>query len=377
MVTNNVEGIDLEELRLKDQYRAWQIKEGVRVIEDFLHEDLNAIELSPWPRKGGSGAILVAPNPYLVGDAHVVELEPRGKSEPEHHLYQERVYVLSGRGSTSMWVDEKEKVTFEWQRGSLFAIPMNVWYQHFNGSGTDPARYVAVTTAPPVMRHFQNLDFVFNCPYVFTDRFAGEKGYFSGSGKHVGGRVWETNFVPDATSIHVYENQGRGAGGAAIALPMAAGTYPNHISSFPPGTYKKAHRHAAGTHLILLGGEGYSLFWQEGGMERRMNWKQGSMMVVPFGDCFHQHFNTGTTPARYVTSQSSSNSGAFGYGTGRHLTDVGIEQGGIQLEYEKEDPEVHRTFEAELAEHGAVCRMKGMHPLCTGIDAREKVGTAE
>jgi hypothetical protein len=291
--------------------------------------------------------------------------------------------VLTGRGSTSIWIDEKRKQTFEWHAGSMFAIPLNAWYQNFNGSGTEPARYVSVTTAPPVMRHFQNLDFILNNPYVFNDRFPTEEAseaeaYFSGAGTHVGGRVWKTNFVPDAASIHVYDWKSRGGGGAAITTPLAAGTYMTHISAFPVGTYKKAHRHAAGTHLILLNGEGFSLFWQEGagGMHRRMNWKPGSMMVVPYSDCFHQHFNTGTTQARYVTSHSSQNSGFFGYGEGHHLTDVSIEEGGIQLEYQHEDPETHRMFEAELAEHGAVCRMKDLHPLCTGVSNREKVATA-
>jgi uncharacterized RmlC-like cupin family protein len=282
-----------------------------------------------------------------------------------------------------MWIDEKKKQTFEWHAGSLFAIPMNVSYQFFNGSGNEPARYVSVTTAPPVLRHFQNFDFVFNNPYVFTDRFPTAEGaeaeaYFSGSGEYLGERVWKTNFVPDARSVHVYDWKSRGAGGAAISLPMAAGTYGNHISAFPPGTYKKAHRHAAGTHLILLNGQGFSLFWQDGpnGMHRRMNWKPGSLMVVPFGDCFHQHFNTGTTEARYVTSQSSTNSGFFGYGEGRHLTDVSIEEGGIQLEYDKEPANIHPEFEAEVTTNGGVCRMKGIHPLCTGVEGRQKVATA-
>ena len=37
-----------------------------------------------------------------------------------------------------------ERHSFEWQTGSLFAIPLNASYRHYNGSGAEPARFVAV-----------------------------------------------------------------------------------------------------------------------------------------------------------------------------------------------------------------------------------------
>ena len=66
--------------------------------------------------------------------------------------------------------------------GSLFAIPLNASYQHFNASGTEPARYIAVTNAPPMMRLFRNQEFIFDSPVGFKDRFGGEADYFSGGG---------------------------------------------------------------------------------------------------------------------------------------------------------------------------------------------------
>ena len=53
--------------------------------------------------------------------------------------------ILSGYGSTAVWNDAGQRITFEWKAGALFAIPVNAWHQHFNGSGREPARYVAVT----------------------------------------------------------------------------------------------------------------------------------------------------------------------------------------------------------------------------------------
>ena len=66
---------------------------------------------------------------------------------------------------------------FEWQAGSLFALPLNAWYQHFNGQGDQEARLLSVTTAPLIFNLFHCEDFVINNPYSFTDRFKGEEGY--------------------------------------------------------------------------------------------------------------------------------------------------------------------------------------------------------
>ena len=180
----------LEELILDDPYRAWLAREGVKVIDEYAFEDLAQVELGPWERKGGKGAALNIPYPVLINDAQLVEIRPGGSSEPERHLYEEIVYVVSGRGAASVWVGDGPKRTFEWKQGSLFAIPLNAWYQLFNGSGSEPARYLSVTTAPPTMRLFKDDEFIFNNDFVFSKRFRGEDDFFSGNGTLYRGRVW-------------------------------------------------------------------------------------------------------------------------------------------------------------------------------------------
>ena len=74
-----------------------------------------------------------------------------------------------GRGSTAVWNDAGQRITFEWQAGSLFAIPLNAWHQHFNGSGREPARYVAVTNGPAVINLYEDIEFVFNTRLRFQE----------------------------------------------------------------------------------------------------------------------------------------------------------------------------------------------------------------
>ena len=357
----------LENFVIEDAYAAWQEREGVRVIRDFAFDDLCKVELSPWPRKGGAGAIINIPNDYLVNDSHLVEIAPGGQSEPERHMYEENVYVLSGRGATRIWLDGQKPESFEWAAGSFFSIPLNAWYQHFTVS-SEPARYIAVTGAPPMMRRMRDDDFIFNNPFQFTSRFKGSVGQLSG-GKLYNRRVWETNFVPNAPNMALYGWKERGAGGINVMLEMAGNSQKAHISEFPVGTYKKAHRHGPGAHLIVLSGVGFSLLWTKDDMSdlRRCDWKAGGMIVVPSDNCFHQHFNTGTTRARYLAMRPGSLGLYPPHGGNARMADVSIKEGGQQVEYEDENPKVHEIFEAELAKNGATCRMKAFVNPCNGV----------
>ena len=357
----------LEDFVIEDPYEAWQQREGVRAIRDFAFEDLNAIELTPWARKGGKGAIINIPNEHLPSDAHLVEIAPGGRSEPERHLYEETVYVLAGRGATSVWLDERHKQTFEWQPGSLFSIPLNATYQHFNASGDTPARYIAITNAPPMMRLFNDDDFIFNNPFRFGSRYEGDGHYFR-SGKlfrRKQRRVWKSNFIPNAPDLALFGLASRGAGGINIGLDLAENSTKAHISEFPVGTYKKGHRHGPGAHLLILSGVGFSLLWTKEDLSdlRKVDWRAGGMVIVPSDACFHQHFNTGPTRARYLALRSGP------HGLMPRVTvgsDVSLKEGGWQIEYEDEDRRVHEVFEAELARHGVACRMKAFIPWCHG-----------
>jgi mannose-6-phosphate isomerase-like protein (cupin superfamily) len=359
----------LQDFAVEDPYLEWVKREGPRYIVDFAFEDLTQLELSPWEAKGGSGAIINIPNNMIPNDAQVVEIKPGAKSEPVHHMYETQIYVLSGRGATSLWVDEKNKRTFEWHEGSLFSVPLNAWYQFFNASGTEPARYVAVTSAPPLMRLYRDDDFMFNNTHVFKGRYASNEDAFSGNGTLYNKRIWESNFIPNAPDMPLQGWAARGAGGINTALEMAKNSINSHISEFPVGTYKKGHRHGPGAHLVLLSGDsGFSLLWTKEDRSDmvKADWKKNGMVIVPSDGTFHQHFNTGTKRARYLALKQGEHGLVPPYGGIRPGADVSLKDGGRQIEYEDEAREIHELFEAELAKRGAVCRMKAFIPYCTG-----------
>lgn len=358
----------LDEFALPDAYNDWLASEGVKVIVDFAFDDIDKVELGPWERKGGSGAVINIPYDTLTNDTHIVELRPGGRSEPEHHLYEEYVYIVSGRGATSIWAPGGEKKTFEWQKGSLFSIPLNCWYEHFNGSGTETARYLAVTNAPPMMRLFNDNEFIFGNDYHFKSRYSGADDFFNGTGKLYNRRIWASNFMPNAPDMALYEWSERGAGGINSMFEMAGNLTKAHISEFPVGTYKKAHRHGPGANLVLLSGDaGFSLLWTKEDMSdlRKADWKVGSLVIVPSDACYHQHFNSGNRRARYMalTPQTHGLRAPVPRGKG---ADQSMKAGGYQVEYEDESPSIHEIFEEELRKNGVTCRMKAFVSTCTG-----------
>jgi hypothetical protein len=341
--------------RGESPYRAWQRGEGIPINSGSSVSDLNALEIKPWARTGQHGAFV-----NLAGqeedDAYVLEIAPRGQTEVMHHIFEILIYVLDGRGATSFWQQGKPKQTVEWGPASVFSPPLNCYYQHFNLDGTQPARLFAVTNAPMVMNMYRSVDYVFNDPYVFADRYNGEDDYFSDAGQRIDSNAWRTNFIPDMRSFKLDSRPGRGAGGFLTSFALANNAMAAHCSEFPPGTYKKGHRHGVGAHVIILNGDGYSLLWFEGEKERRrVDWTSGTVLS-PKELEYHQHFNTGPTHARYLAfrlgdldrrREERIRNSASG--------DERTELNGI--EYDQEDPAIYDLYVQECARHGATVQL--------------------
>jgi hypothetical protein len=349
---------------LIDPYLDWLAGEGIPVHDEFC-VNLHTLDVAPWPRFGMNGAAV-----HLKGRGDFIsiflyELAPGGKSEAIQHLFEEVIVVIEGHGSAQIEAHDGQVHSFEWGPNSIFAIPLNARYQLFNGSGTEPARLASSNTMPVTMNLFHREEFVFNNTRRFAEREGtGDPGWFAGEGEFVsaqrGRQMWEANFVPDVTQFELRKWSARGAGSSNIQFCMADGVVHTHTSEMGVGTYKKAHRHTPDFHVHIVSGQGYSLFWYEGEEEmRRFDWAHGSVFAPP-DMIFHQHFNTAKVPVRYFATAMGST--RYPFSAEKRAIKLGVdvsvkEEGGFQIEYEDQDPRIHRIFLDELEKNGSECHM--------------------
>ncbi|MDP3672303.1 MAG: hypothetical protein Q8R69_21770 [Telluria sp.] len=345
-----------------DSYLEWLKTEGIPVAEDF-GIDLFEVETKPWARFDVDGAAVHLKGRGDFLNMFLLDIPAAASTSPQQHLYEEVVYVLAGHGSTTIEVADGRKHTFEWGPKSMFAIPLNTRYRHFNGSGSERARLVSTTNMPAVMNIFHNEKFIFNNSWQFDERIGSSK-YFSGEGDFIpvrpGNHMWETNFVPDLASIELKPWGDRGAGGTNIMFILADGTMHAHISEMPVGTYKKGHRHGADFHVMCVTGTGYSLLWYEGEQDfHRVDWKHGTVFAPP-DQMFHQHFNTSAHPARYLATAYGSLRYPFTESKRKSLfggVSTSVKLGGAQIEYEDQSPRIHQLYQEATARNGVVVKM--------------------
>ena len=348
---------------LIDSYLDWTARQGIPIVEGVA-VDLNAVETAPWPRLGGGARaafVQLRGRGDFVG-LQVIEILPRGATDWARHLFDEVFYVLSGHGSALIDAGDGQRHAFEWGPRALFAPPLNAPYRLFNVSGAEPVRIVCANDLPFLLNVFRNENFLFDNSFAFAER-VGRKGYFAGEGDFVpirpGKHMWETNFVPDLGALSLPEWEARGAGSRNVKIILSDSSMHAHSSEMPVGAYKKGHRHGPGAHVFAVTGSGYTLMWNEGETEfERHEWQHGFVFAPPDG-MFHQHFNTGPEPARYLAISMGSNR----YPVLTHklkiklAPDAAVQDGGSQINYEDQDPRIHAIWLSELAKTGVPSRM--------------------
>lgn len=332
-------------------YERWKQSEGIPTIRGYHVDDVRSLELTPWRSRGGKGVFIDLVGTDGTADAYVYELAAGETSAAIKHIYEETTFILSGRGTTTIWNDQGKKQTVQWQEGTFFAIPPNVWHEHRNLSGTEPTRYFAMTTAPKALDTFDDLDFVFNNSHAFASRFNDQGDYFQEADRQERA-AWGTNYVRDVLAQWPMQGGKRGRGTLSLAMPSCSSLVAQVTYGRPPGNYTSFHRHGAGINVVtlVLQGNGYSRMWPQGGTPRRTDWGPGSMFFPP-ELWWHGHFNVG--PELWTSLL---------FLWGREKPEPG--EGGDHIDVGDEDPAVHAEFDAELNQAGTACAMLE-HPYCT------------
>jgi quercetin dioxygenase-like cupin family protein len=356
-----------------DGYTLWLEREGVPVYGGHAVEDLKALELAPWPRLGGRGAYVRLEGAEDITGMYVCEIPPGGTLRPERHLYEEVIYCLSGNGSAAYWRDAEPRRSLDWKAGSLFSSPLNVWHELSNASADEPARFMAVTSAPPLFKLFRDPNFIFDCDYTF-DRYDGRPDYFSPEPEVVliqrtatiFERYFKVNLVPDLLTLELELMPleiSRGEGLRKRRLLMAGNELITFVQDYAPGTYTKAHAHEPGFQVFIISGTGFTLMWppeagiqpyQDGHADKvvRIDFGPGTIMVPPRG-WFHQNFNTGRETILYAPTVPGGRRESGG--ESRQL--ISVRHGGTQIDYDLEDPRIRELFAEDLRRHGATSAM--------------------
>ena len=364
----NVRRVGVAMARAKTYYERWMEKEGVPIVDGFGVADVRRISLRPWSRLGCEGAYLQLRGLEGITGVYVGKIAPGVMTEPEKHLYEEVIYIIQGEGVAEFQQRGCVPQSIQWKTGSLFSPPLNSTHRLIN-YGKTPALFVAVTTAPMVLDHFHNEEFVFCSDFTFSDRYDGEGDYFNiGDRRYLAANnrqwIWETNFIPDARKAAIDAQEQKGAGVHLTQFEIADNSLIGHLAEWPVGRYHKAHYHGGGAVLVILRSEGYSLMWpnewgtqpyESGYGDRviKVDWASGSVFSPPT-NWFHQHFNTGAEPALQLALRCGSQKFPLGIRVAAIRAGVytSVKQGGTLIEYADEDPEIRRAYEAELANKG-------------------------
>jgi oxalate decarboxylase/phosphoglucose isomerase-like protein (cupin superfamily) len=365
---SSVRRIGVARARAKTYYERWMEKEGIPIVEGFGVTDVRNIPLGDWKRMACQGAYLQFRGLEGITGVYVGNIAPGASLEPERHLYEKIVYIIQGKGVAEIQQRDRVPQCIAWQTGSLFSPPLNALHRLINHS-KEAAIFLAITTAPMVLDHFHNEQFVFNNNFSFTDRYDAQIDYFEpGDERYLATNnrqwIWETNFIPDARRAQIDAQEQKGAGVNLTQFEISNNTLIGHLAEWPVGRYHKAHYHGGGAVLVILRSSGYSLMWPndlgirpyesgEGGQVVRVDWLPGSVFSPPT-NWFHQHFNTGTEPALQLALRCGSQKFPLGIRVAAIRAGVytSVKQGGTLIEYDDEDPEIRRTYEAELESKG-------------------------
>lgn len=340
-------------------YDRWLASQDVPIHTGYYVEDFRTLERRWWSLRGCPGAILNLVGHQGVTEAHVLEIPPGQTIPPFRMALEEVIYVAEGQGLATVWAEGHPKVTFEWQKHSLFRIPNNYFYQLSNARGDRLALTLHTSYLPLAMSTNPNTDYFFNNPYVDTSElYEADGSFYSAEARAVrqehnrGGQKttsenWYANFFPDLTlwdKLSAYGGAGRLAFSGGVQFPNSA--IRAGLMVLPSRRYRTAHRHGPGVTIVgIQKAEGFVVMWPEGGDRVVAPWQEGAVFVPP-NQWYHMHVNSGAVENRQLRIFPPQPLMAYAAPDPKK-----------QIPFVEEDPWIRQKFEEELARKGLTSLM--------------------
>ena len=359
-------------------YDLFMESEGIPIFRDIGVSKVQNLPLLPWKRTGGRGTYIQLYGTEGKWGCYVVEVPGAGALHPEKHMYEEIFLVVEGRGSTEVWLEgETRRHVFEWQKGSLFSIPMNAMHRIVNASSS-PALLLGGTTAPNVLNQINNVQAVFENPFLFRDRFSGAEDFYREREDIEpdpvrGLAMRRTNFIPDIMNCELPLDNRRSPGYRRVEPFMTGNSFYLWIGQHENGRYSKAHAHTSAAVLICLKGKGYTYTWPErlgtqpwaeGKQDqvRRLDYEPVGMVTAAPGGArwYHQHFSVSKDPFRLTAWFGPNSPGREPGPPGeQHIdyTAMELQEGGTAIPYWMEDPYIREEYQAHLKRENVPSRM--------------------
>ena len=359
-------------------YDTFMEEQDIPIYREIGISKVQNLALKPWKRQGGRGAFIQLYGTEGLWGSYLVEVPGGGALNVERHIYEEQFLVVEGRGTTEIWNEGGKRHVFEWNQGSLFAVPMNTYHRIVNASSS-PALLLAGTSAPNAMNLYDDVDFIYNCPFNFKKRFNDSDDYFKPNDDIAPDPVRglaqrRSNLLPDIVNCELPLDNRRSPGYRRMEPFMANNRFYLFIGQHETGKYSKAHYHGSAAVLICLKGKGYTYTWPQkigqrpwetgqADQVKRIDYEPvGMVSAAPMaGDWFHQHFGVGAEPLRLTAWMGPNNArGRKPSVPGEKRLDLGavdIRAGGSAIPYEEEDPYLRKEFEEALRKNGAASRM--------------------
>ncbi len=345
------------------EYDRWLATQDVPVYRDYYVPDLREVERGWWSLRGCPAAVLNLVGYQGITESRVLEIPPGTTIPPFRMALEEIIYVAEGQGLATVWAEGYPKVSFEWQKHSLFRIPNNYYYELSNTRGNQRALTLHISYLPLALSINPNPEAFFNNPYVNPRELYEGDGFYSAEAKAVrtsrpgngaASETWFANFFPDLTlwdKLEAYGGAGRMAYSGGIAFPNSA--VRSGLMVLPSRRYRAAHRHGPGVTIVgIQAANGFIIMWPEGAKREDYviaPWQEGSVFVPP-NQWYHMHVNTGTVenrqlrifpprPLRYNVM----------WGNAPDLRQV--------IPFVQEEPWIREMFESELAKRGLTSLM--------------------